>query len=102
VIKKNGNKEVYSRENLSAGIYKACQKRPIEEPVIEKTIDDLEKELKGCSENEVKSSKIGNLVMDKLLGLDDVAYMRFASVYKSFKDVDSFVKELNELKTTEN
>jgi transcriptional repressor NrdR len=102
VVKKDGHKEVYSRDKMSVGIYKACEKRPIEEPEIEAMVDDIEKELKGCSENEVASSKIGNLVMKKLLAADEVAYLRFASVYKSFKDVNSFVKELEGIKTSEN
>lgn len=101
ILKKDGHKEVYSREKMSAGIIKALEKRPIAEPQMFALIDEIEKELKGCAENEIASSKVGDLIMKKLRGLDEVAYIRFASVYKSFDNVDSFISELQSLKTVE-
>lgn len=98
VVKKDGHKEVYSREKLSNGIYKALEKRPVTEPQIEALIDEIEKELKCCTENEVVSVKVGDLVMDKLKKIDEVAYVRFASVYKSFKNIEAFKRELEALK----
>lgn len=98
IIKRDGHKEVYSREKMAAGIYKALEKRPVSEPAIENMIDEIEKSLKGHAENEISSSKIGDLIMIKLKDLDEVAYIRFASVYKSFKNIDSFINELKELK----
>lgn len=98
VLKRDGHKEVFSREKMSVGIYKALEKRPVGEPEVEAMIDIIEKELKGHAENEVSSNKIGDLIMKNLKNLDEVAYIRFASVYKSFENIDSFIKELNQLK----
>jgi len=97
VVKKDGRKEVYIREKLSDGIYRAFEKRPTTAPEIEDLVTKIEKEIKTRGENEIKSSEIGNLVMGKLLEIDEVAYLRFASVYKSFKNLASFVKEVESL-----
>jgi transcriptional repressor NrdR len=97
VVKKDGRKEVYIREKLSDGIYRAFEKRPTTAPEIEDLVTKIEKEIKTRGENEIKSSEIGNLVMGKLLEIDEVAYLRFASVYKSFKNLTSFVKEVESL-----
>lgn len=99
VVKKNGRKELYIREKLSSGIYRAFEKRPTTEPEIESLVTRIEKEIKARGDNEIKSSEIGNLVMKELLHIDEVAYLRFASVYKSFSDLVSFVKEVENLKS---
>lgn len=97
IIKKNGTRELYSRAKLSSGVYKALQKRPVEAVQIEKIISDIETELYQSGETEISSSRIGELVMTELIKIDDVAYVRFASVYRSFTDLGSFQKELDKL-----
>lgn len=98
VIKKNGERELFDRSKLANGIYQAFQKRPVSADQIEGIITSIEQELKSVGEHEVASNKIGELVMDKLRENDDVAYVRFASVYRSFADIKSFEAELNRLK----
>jgi transcriptional repressor NrdR len=98
VVKKSGEKELYSREKLAKGIYKALEKRPFEADKIEEIIDDLDYTINSWGESEVASTKIGDLVTEKLKNTDEVAYLRFVSVYKSFEDADSFQKELEVLK----
>jgi len=97
IVKKDGHKEPYSREKLSAGVYRALEKRPVDDSVIEGMIADIERELRSRGENELSSGDIGELVMNRLLGLDQVAYLRFASVYKSFDSLDSFAEELKQI-----
>jgi len=97
VIKKDGRRESFSREKLTNGIIKACEKRTISMETINKLVNDIEETIKGEGTNEVKSSAIGELVISRLRTLDEVAYVRFASVYRQFKDVSSFVKEINKL-----
>ncbi len=97
VIKKDGQKETFSEEKLRKGIERALEKRPVTRVEIDRFIEDIGRELKLGSVREIKSSEIGNIVLKKLKELDDVAYLRFASVYKSFKDVDSFKKELEKI-----
>jgi transcriptional repressor NrdR len=97
IIKKDGRREVFSREKVSAGILKACQKLDISMNVIEEFIDDLERDLRETGEKEIPSSEIGERVMGKLHTLNDIAYVRFASVYREFKDVNDFVCELKRL-----
>jgi transcriptional repressor NrdR len=97
VVKKDGRKELYSREKLGIGIEKALEKRPFEEDKIEDIIDELDYKINSWGEPEVKSTKIGDLVSEKLKNLDEVAYLRFVSVYKSFEDIESFKKELEGL-----
>ncbi|UCF95050.1 MAG: transcriptional repressor NrdR [Desulfobacterales bacterium] len=97
IIKKDGRREVFSREKVRTGIQKACEKRNISMHVIEEFIDDLERDLRETGEKEIASSTVGEKIMAKLHELDDVAYVRFASVYREFKDVNDFVDELKSL-----
>jgi len=97
LIKKDGRREAFSREKLRSGIQKACQKRNISINVIDKFLDELERDLRETGEKEIPSHKIGEKVMAKLYEIDDVAYVRFASVYREFKDVNDFVSELKSL-----
>lgn len=98
VIKKDGRKEQFSREKLLSGVQKACEKRPIDEGRIERIVDDIESDLRNQEETEIPSRFIGELVMKKLKKMDKVAYIRFASVYREFGDLETFEKELRELK----
>lgn len=97
VIKKDNTREVFSREKLMTGLLRACQKRPVSVDAIESLIDEIESELRNSLDREVKSEYIGELVMNKLKSLDEVAYVRFASVYRQFKDINTFLEELNKL-----
>lgn len=97
VMKKDGRKEDYNREKLEAGIRKALEKRPVEEKKIDEIVDEIEFKLQQKGNCEVSSKEIGNLVLEKLKGLDDVAYLRFASVYKSFGSAESFKREVEKL-----
>ncbi len=97
VVKKDGRREQYSREKIMAGLRKACEKRPISEARMESVAADLERELFARGENEVASSLVGEKLMEALRGLDPVAYIRFASVYRSFGDIESFREELAQL-----
>jgi transcriptional repressor NrdR len=97
IIKKDGRREVFSREKLRTGIQKACEKRNISINVIDEFIDELERDLRETGEKEIMSNILGEKVMVKLHELDDVAYVRFASVYREFKDVNDFVSELKSL-----
>jgi transcriptional repressor NrdR len=99
IIKKDGRKETYSRDKLAAGIYRALEKRPSGQPEIEALITDIEKELHSTGQNEISSDKVGNLVMEHLLQMDEVAYLRFASVYKSFESLNAFKEELDNIKS---
>ncbi len=94
IIKKDGRREVFSREKILSGMKKACEKRNISIHVIEAFVDDLERDLKELGEKEIPSRTIGEKIMAKLHSLDDVAYVRFASVYREFKDVNDFFDEL--------
>jgi len=96
VIKKDGRREHFSREKLRAGIEKACEKRPFGQDIIDKIVLEIEQKLKNGG-REVKSAAIGKLVMGKLKKLDKVAYVRFASVYREFKDINDFKKEIKEI-----
>jgi transcriptional repressor NrdR len=98
VIKNDGTRELFSRSKLMAGLYRACEKTPVTSLQLEKVINQIETDLYDCSEPEVKSSKIGELVMDHLAALNEVAYVRFASVYRRFKDIASFEKELHNIR----
>ena len=97
IVKKDGRREVFSREKLRSGLQKACQKRDISVNVIDEFLDELERDLREAGEKEISSNKIGEKVMVKLHEIDDVAYVRFASVYREFKDVNDFVSELKKL-----
>jgi transcriptional repressor NrdR len=95
VIKKDGRRELFNRTKLRNGMLKACEKRPIALEKIEQLIDTILQELRNNSENEVDSKTIGEAVANKLRDLDQVAYVRFASVYRQFSDIESFISELN-------
>ena len=97
IIKKDGRREVFNREKVGAGIHRACEKLDISVNVIEEFLDDLERDLKETGEKEIPSHDIGERVMEKLHNLNDIAYVRFASVYREFKDVNDFVSELRSL-----
>jgi transcriptional repressor NrdR len=97
IIKKDGRREVFSREKVAAGIRMACRKLDISVNIIEEFIDDLERDLRETGEKEIPSHVIGERVMGKLHELNDIAYVRFASVYREFKDVNDFVSELKRL-----
>lgn len=94
VIKKDNNRETYDRSKIEAGILRACHKRPVSAAQIKKTVDEIEAEIFEQEDKEVSSSQIGEMVMEKINDLDPVAYVRFASVYKEFKDVETFMEEL--------
>lgn len=94
VTKKNGDKEIFDRNKLLSGVIKACHKRPIDP---EQLVNEIEYELQNAMKNNVTTSEIGEMVMLKLKDRDEVAYVRFASVYREFKDVDTFLKEIKQL-----
>ncbi len=102
VIKKDSKRESYDRAKLESGVLRACYKRPISADEITRLVDQVETELFSREEREISSSVIGELVMDKLKGLDSVAYVRFASVYREFKDVNTFMDELKKIIEKEN
>lgn len=97
IVKKDGSREVYQRSKMMNGLLRACEKRPISVSQIEKLADEIEKELYNSMEKEIDSKKIGEMVMSRLKKIDDVAYVRFASVYRQFKDINTFLEELNKL-----
>ena len=100
VVKRDKSREVFDRAKLTAGILRACEKRPVSYAEMEKIVDDIERGLNNTMEKEVDSKLIGELVMEKLKDLDEVAYVRFASVYRQFTDVNTFVKEVESLLNT--
>jgi len=97
IVKKDGSREAYQRSKMLNGILRACEKRPISISTIEGMADEIEKELYNSMDKEIESKKIGEMVMSKLKQIDDVAYVRFASVYRQFKDINSFMEELKKL-----
>ena len=97
VVKKDGRREQFDRQKIVHGIKLACQKRPISSEQIESVVDDLERKLQESGEREVNTAQIGEIVMQRLHEIDDVAYVRFASVYRSFKDIGEFMSELRDL-----
>ena len=97
IIKKDGRREVFSRDKVRSGMQRACQKLDISMNVIEDFIDDLERDLRETGEKEIPSREVGEKVMARLHTLNDIAYVRFASVYREFKDVNDFVSELKSL-----
>ena len=97
VIKKDGRREGFDRNKIISGILKACEKRPVSVEKVEALVDKVEKELQKSFDKEVKAQVVGELVMDYLHKLDEVAYVRFASVYRQFKDINQFMKELKDL-----
>ena len=97
VIKKDDNRETYDRSKIEAGVLRACHKRPVSANQITKLVDDVETEIFNRGEKEIPSRVIGELVMDRLKNLDAVAYVRFASVYREFKDINTFMDELKKV-----
>ncbi|HCU56079.1 MAG TPA: transcriptional regulator NrdR [Clostridiales bacterium] len=97
VIKKDGNRELFDTNKLRGGIMKACEKRPVSYESIDKLVTEIEKTVYNLGANEVSSDKIGDEVMKGLKELDQVAYVRFASVYKEFKDIDTFLSEIERI-----
>ena len=97
VIKKDKSREPFNREKVLNGIMRACEKRPVSLDTIEKIVDDIEVSISNSLDREVSTRKIGELIMDKLKNVDEVAYVRFASVYRQFKDINTFMEELNNL-----
>lgn len=97
VIKRDGSRESFDRVKIINGVVRACEKRPVTMAQIEGVADEIEQELRGRLESEVKTEKIGEMVMLRLKNLDEVAYVRFASVYRSFKDINTFMEELTKL-----
>lgn len=98
IVKKDGNREMFDREKLARGIYKAFEKRPVPVETIEEVIGKIEQQARALDKAELQSTKLGEIVMQELLATDDVAYVRFASVYRSFADIKSFERELDKLK----
>ena len=98
VIKKDGYRQQYDREKLMRGILKACQKRPVTKAQMDDLLSNIEKELYDQQEDEVSSMTIGEMVVERLIDIDEVAYIRFASVYRDFDDVDSFMAELKRIR----
>ncbi|MCE5299377.1 MAG: transcriptional regulator NrdR [Spirochaetia bacterium] len=99
VIKKDGRREAFDRNKILSGLTKACEKRPISVESLYEVIDDIEKQLYSRMEKEVPSNILGEMLMEKLAKLDEVAYVRFASVYRQFKDINAFTKELQKFLT---
>jgi transcriptional repressor NrdR len=97
VVKKDGRREPFDRQKIIAGMQRACEKRPVSIATIEKMVDRLELTLQESGEKEIDSSRIGEAVMEALHGIDEVAYVRFASVYRQFKDINEFMAELKDL-----
>ncbi len=97
IVKRDKSREVFDRQKLFNGMLRACQKRPVSMQVLERAVDEIEATLQNSLEREVPASKIGELAMEKLRGIDEVAYVRFASVYRQFKDVQSFKDEISRL-----
>lgn len=102
VIKKNGKRDLFDKDKLLRGILKSCQKTNVGFDAIEKMVDEIERDLHNIGEKEIKSELIGQMVMNHLQKLDPVAYVRFASVYREFKDVETFREEIESLLNTKN
>lgn len=97
VIKSNGTRETFDKNKLISGIMKSCNKRPITAKQIQEIADDVENAVMSSMDKEIESKEIGSMVMDRLKDIDEVAYVRFASVYRQFKDINTFMEELNKI-----
>mgnify|MGYP000911677822 FL=1 len=97
VVKKDGRREVFDSDKILSGLLKACEKRPITMKDLEAVVQDIEKQVYNSLDREITSQRIGEMVMERLKSLDEVAYVRFASVYRQFKDINTFVEELDKL-----
>ncbi|MEI7682950.1 MAG: transcriptional regulator NrdR [Candidatus Saccharibacteria bacterium] len=98
IIKNNGDRELFSRDKLLSGLYRACEKTPVTNVQLERVVTDIENQLYAYGDIETPSSKVGQLVMEQLAALSEVAYVRFASVYRRFKDIAGFEKELSQIR----
>ena len=98
VIKNNGTRELFNREKLLSGLYRACEKTPVTSLQLERLVSDIEQELYACGEPDIRSARIGELVMERLAALNEVAYVRFASVYRRFTNIAGFEKELSHIR----
>ncbi|ATP41409.1 transcriptional regulator NrdR [Solibacillus sp. R5-41] len=99
VVKKEGSREEFTREKVLRGLIRACEKRPVPLDHLEELVMDIEKELRRVGNAEVRSEDVGEMVMDRLAKIDEVAYVRFASVYRQFKDITVFIEELKDIMT---
>lgn len=99
IIKHDKTRELFSRQKLLSGLYRACEKTPVTSLQLERLVSEIEDALYACGDNEVQSTKVGELVMDRLAQLNEVAYVRFASVYRRFTDITSFERELSTMKS---
>lgn len=99
IIKRDGSRQIYERKKLQEGLLKACEKRPIASEQIEQIVDRIEQKIFSSPGDEISSQMIGELVMEQLRQIDEIAYVRFASVYRQFKDINTFVAELNSMLT---
>lgn len=99
VVKRDKSREVFGRNKLTGGILRACEKRPVSIEQIENMVNDIEAQLQSSLDREITSKQIGELAMDQLKNIDEVSYVRFASVYRQFKDINTFMDELNKLLT---
>ncbi|MBP1044550.1 transcriptional repressor NrdR [Vagococcus sp. BWB3-3] len=97
VIKKNGGREEFNRDKILRGLIRSAEKRPVSMEQMEQIVDQVENKVRGLGENEVSTTKIGEYVMEDLVNLDEIAYIRFASVYRQFKDMGVFLKEMQEI-----
>ena len=97
VIKKDGSRQSFDRQKVLRGMIRACEKRPVPLAELERIADEIEQELQNSMEREIRTEDVGEKVMDRLRKVDQVAYVRFASVYRQFKDLDTFMAELNKL-----
>ena len=97
VIKKDGSRQSFDRQKVLRGMIRACEKRPVSLAELERIADEIEQELQNSMEREIRTADIGEKVMERLRSVDQVAYVRFASVYRQFKDIDTFMAELNKL-----
>lgn len=98
VIKNNGTRELFNREKLLAGLYRACEKTPVTSLQLERLVADIEHQMYACGDQEIPTAKIGDMVMERLAQTNEVAYVRFASVYRRFKDIAGFEHELLQIK----
>jgi transcriptional repressor NrdR len=97
VVKKDGRREVFDRQKIIAGMQRACEKRPVSVATVEKVVDQLEQSLQESGEKEIPASRVGEAIMEALQSIDEVAYVRFASVYRQFRDINEFMSELSEI-----
>ena len=97
VVKRDGNREIFDKSKILAGLVRACDKRPVPVAVLEQLVLDVEKELKNSMEREVPAMRIGDMVMERLRAVDDVAYVSFASVYRKFDDVETLIQEIHKM-----